>query len=96
MTISEFGRRIAENGSLGFDHGWGNVMLVAGAGVRGGAFYGRWPGIDAAHLSQGDLAVTTDYRNVLSEIIASRFPDRSIAQTFPGLSATSVGITAGS
>ena len=46
VTISEFGRRVAENGSQGFDHGWGNMMLVAGAGVKGGQYYGSWPGLD--------------------------------------------------
>ncbi len=40
VTISEFGRRVQENGSQGFDHGWGNMMLVAGAGVKGGKYYG--------------------------------------------------------
>ena len=95
VTISEFGRRIAENGNQGFDHGWGNMMLVAGAGVRGGAYYGRWPGIDTGHLSQGDLAVTTDYRSVLAEIVTKRFPDRSLAESFPGFSYTAPGIMAG-
>ncbi len=94
VTISEFGRRIAENGNQGFDHGWGNMMLVAGAGVRGGTYYGQWPGIDTGHLSQGDLAVTTDYRNVLGEIVTKRFPDRSLADTFPGFSYTAPGIMA--
>jgi uncharacterized protein (DUF1501 family) len=86
VTISEFGRRVAENGSKGFDHGWGNMMLVAGAGVKGGKYYGNWPGLDAAALAEGDLKVTTDYRNVLGEIVDRRFHDRSIPQLFPGLS----------
>jgi uncharacterized protein (DUF1501 family) len=86
VTISEFGRRVAENGSKGFDHGWGNMMLVAGAGVKGGKYYGNWPTLDAAALAEGDLKVTTDYRNVLGEIVARRFPDRSLPQLFPGLS----------
>lgn len=84
VTISEFGRRVSENGSQGFDHGWGNMMLVAGGGVKGGNYYGRWPGLDAASLSDGDLKVTTDYRNVLGEIVSRRFPDRSLGQLFPG------------
>ena len=74
VTISEFGRRVAENGSQGFDHGWGNMMLVAGAGVKGGQYYGSWPGLDPAALSDGDLKVTTDYRNVLGEIVAAASP----------------------
>ena len=86
VTISEFGRRVAENGSRGFDHGWGNMMLVAGAGVKGGKYYGNWPTLDAAALAEGDLKVTTDYRNVLGEIVTRRFPDRSVSQLFPDIS----------
>ena len=58
VTISEFGRRVAENGSQGFDHGWGNMMLVAGAGVKGGKYYGSWPGLGTESVDrrrpQGD------------------------------------------
>jgi uncharacterized protein (DUF1501 family) len=85
VTISEFGRRVTENGSRGFDHGWGNMMLVAGAGVKGGQYYGNWPTLDSAALAEGDLKVTTDYRNVLGEIVSRRFPDRSLPALFPGL-----------
>ena len=91
MTISEFGRRVAENGSQGFDHGWGNMMLLAGAGVKGGKYYGSWPGLGAAALAEGDLKVTTDYRTVLGEIVSRRFPDRSVSQLFPGLSYSPLG-----
>ena len=94
VTISEFGRRVAENGSQGFDHGWGNMMLVAGAGVKGGQYYGQWPGLDSNALADGDLKVTTDYRNVLGEIVARRFPDRSLPALFPGLSYEPVGFMA--
>jgi len=91
VTISEFGRRVAENGSKGFDHGWGNMMLVAGAGVKGGQYYGNWPTLNAAALAEGDLKVTTDYRNVLGEIVARRFPSRSVAQLFPDISYSPLG-----
>ncbi len=94
VTISEFGRRVAENGSQGFDHGWGNMMLVAGAGVKGGQYYGSWPGLDTNSLSDGDLKVTTDYRNVLGEIVSRRFPDRSVTSLFPGLSYNPLGFMA--
>jgi uncharacterized protein (DUF1501 family) len=92
VTISEFGRRVAENGSRGFDHGWGNMMLVAGAGVKGGHYYGSWTplqtGVDA------DVTVTTDYRNVLGEIVNRRFPDRSVPSLFPGLTYNPLGFMA--
>jgi uncharacterized protein (DUF1501 family) len=94
VTISEFGRRVAENGSQGFDHGWGNMMLVAGAGVKGGQYYGTWPGLSSGTVVDGDLKVTTDYRNVLGEIVSKRFPDRSVPALFPDLAIAPVGIMA--
>ena len=93
VTLTEFGRRVAENGSKGLDHGWGNTMLVAGAGVRGGRVYGRWPGLDAAHLNDGDLAVTTDYRSVLAEVLTTRL-GASAAKVFPGFTPERVGVMA--
>jgi hypothetical protein len=94
VTISEFGRRIEENGNRGLDHGWGNMMLVAGGGVKGGSYYGTWPGLGDGRQVDADLQVTTDYRNVFAEIISRRFPGRSVAQVFPGLSYTPVGLMA--
>jgi uncharacterized protein (DUF1501 family) len=92
VTISEFGRRIKENGNKGLDHGWGNMMLVAGGGVKGGQYYGQWPGLGDGKQVDDDLKVTTDYRNVLGEIVTSRFPDRSIASVFPGLTYSPLGL----
>jgi uncharacterized protein (DUF1501 family) len=94
VTISEFGRRTQENGNRGLDHGWGNMMLLAGGGVKGGRYYGTWPGLGAGAEPDADLAVTTDYRDVLREVVASRFPDRSAAQVFPGLSPSPPGVMA--
>jgi uncharacterized protein (DUF1501 family) len=92
LTISEFGRRVQENGSNGVDHGYGNCMLALGAGVKGGRFHGRWPGLAAGSLVQGDLAVTTDYRSVLSEAVSARFPDVSLPQVFPSFAPSTVGV----
>ena len=89
VTISEFGRRIKENGNRGLDHGWGNMMLVMGAGVKGGRYYGTWPGLGTG--ADDDLEVTTDYRNVFGEIVSRRFPERSLGEVFPGLSYSPVG-----
>ncbi len=85
VTISEFGRRVLENGNRGLDHGWGNVMFVAGAGVVGGKVYytGQWQPLND-HL-ESDLVVTTDYRHVLAEIVAARFPAAPKKTVFPGL-----------
>lgn len=91
-TISEFGRRVAQNGNRGLDHGWGNMMLVMGGGVRGGQYYGRWPGLSDGTLVAGDLQVTTDYRDVLGEVVTKRFPDASLGEVFPGLSYAPLGL----
>lgn len=72
IVMSEFGRRIAENTGLGTDHGHGGAMLLLGGGVHGGRVHARWPGLKEG-VGPGDLAVTTDYRDVLSEILATRF-----------------------
>ncbi|MFT4262865.1 MAG: DUF1501 domain-containing protein [Nocardioides sp.] len=84
VTISEFGRRLSENSANGLDHGWGNMILLFGAGVRGGRYYGTWPTLatPSSALVDDDLQVTTDYRDVLADVIASRFPGRSPSSLF--------------
>src|SRR5208282_1616471 len=70
VTMSEFGRTARENGNRGTDHGHANVMFVMGGPLKGGKVYGRWPGLDQSQLYQGrDLAVTTDFRQVLGEAV---------------------------
>jgi uncharacterized protein (DUF1501 family) len=74
VVMSEFGRRLRSNNSGGTDHGHGNAMLVLGGHVRGGNIYGTWPGLATEQLdNQVDLAITTDYRDVLGEIVQQRF-----------------------
>lgn len=91
VTISEFGRRVEENGNYGVEHGYGNAMLLLGAGVRGGQVHAQWPGLSAASLIEGDLQVTRDYRSVLAEVIRSRFPAASVPAVFPGFTPEPVG-----
>ncbi len=91
VTISEFGRTASENGSHGAEHGYGNCMLLLGGGVKGGQVHGTWPGLRSAEMVDGDLAVNLDYRSVLAEVIAKRFPGVSIPQVFPGFSRETVG-----
>jgi uncharacterized protein (DUF1501 family) len=94
ITISEFGRRVQENASRGTDHGHGNAMLVLGGGVRGGKVYGTWPGLAPAALVSGDLAVTTDYRAVIGEILQKRCGLGSLSGVFPGVTPSSFGLVA--
>ncbi|WP_433617346.1 DUF1501 domain-containing protein [Dactylosporangium sp. CA-139114] len=95
VTLSEFGRRVAENGSRGVDHGSGNAMLLLGGGVRGGKVHGTWPTLAPAALTAGDLAATTDYRTVIGEILQRRCGLGSLADVFPNAAAgTALGVVA--
>ncbi len=85
VTVTEFGRRVQVNSNQGLDHGWGSVMLLAGAGVRGGRFYADFP--DLNDTLDADLTVTTDYRTVLAEVVESRF-GVSRSALFPGFNDT--------
>jgi uncharacterized protein (DUF1501 family) len=88
LTMSEFGRTVAENGNRGTDHGHATAMLVLGGGVRGGRVYGRWPGLDRHQLFEGrDLAVTTDFRSLFSEV-ATHHLGVPAAPIFPGFTPT--------
>jgi uncharacterized protein (DUF1501 family) len=70
VVMSEFGRTVRENGNGGTDHGHGNVMWLLGGPVSGGKVHGIWPGLASNALYESrDLAVTTDFRQVLSEVI---------------------------
>lgn len=92
ITLSEFGRRVKQNGNGGLDHGHGNCMLVLGGGVRGGRVYGDWPGLSADRLDRGDLAGTTDYRTVIAEILGKKMGVANAASVFPGLSGAQLGL----
>jgi uncharacterized protein (DUF1501 family) len=85
VTMSEFGRTARENGDNGTDHGHGDLMFVLGGPVRGGKVYGSWPGLEQEQLYEGrDLAVTTDFRSVLSELLAGHLGTTDLARVFPG------------
>ena len=82
--MSEFGRTAKEDGNGGTDHGHGNVMMVLGGPVRGGKVYGKWPGLGAEALYEGrDLAVTTDFRDVLGELVRGHLAQQPNV-VFPG------------
>jgi len=87
VTMSEFGRTAKENGDRGTDHGHANVMFVMGGPVQGGKVYGKWPGLAREQLNEGrDLALTTDFRDVLSEAVYRHLGNRAIDAVFPNYS----------
>lgn len=92
IVMTEFGRRVAENSTAGADHGSGALMLVAGGGVNGGKVYGRWPSLAPSALVNGDLAIATDYRSVIAEVLTKRLPGTSMSSVFPGFTPTPLGL----
>lgn len=85
LVHTEFGRRVAENGSMGVDHGTGGLAYLMGGAVNGGQVFSSWPGLADADLEMGeDLKITTDLRTVLSEMLNKRLVGADIADVFPG------------
>ncbi|OFW04899.1 MAG: hypothetical protein A3H96_10650 [Acidobacteria bacterium RIFCSPLOWO2_02_FULL_67_36] len=90
LTMSEFGRAVTENGNRGTDHGHANAMMILGGGIRGGKVYGRWPGLAPEQRYEGrDLAVTTDFRSVFSEVVRNHLGLTDTRTVFPGFTAPS-------
>lgn len=92
VAFSEFGRRAAENASGGLDHGHGGTMLVLGGHVKGGRVHGCWPTLGADALDDGDLAITTDARDVLAEIALERFGASALGNVFPSFEPRTCGV----
>jgi uncharacterized protein (DUF1501 family) len=91
VTMTEFGRRLQENANRGTDHGAASGMLIMGGNVKGNKLYGTWPGLAANQTTNGDLAVTTDYRQVLAEIIVTRHGEKNLATVFPTITYKPIG-----
>jgi uncharacterized protein (DUF1501 family) len=90
VTMTEFGRAIRQNGSGGTDHGHASCLFVAGGPVKGGKVYGKWPGLAPEQLYQNrDLALTTDFRTLFSEILVGHMAAKNVTQIFPGFRQTS-------
>jgi uncharacterized protein (DUF1501 family) len=84
VTMSEFGRMARQNGNGGTDHGHAGAMFVIGGSVRGHRVHGRWPGLAREQLYEGrDLALTTDFRTVLSEIVVGHLGAPNAGAIFP-------------
>jgi uncharacterized protein (DUF1501 family) len=93
VTMSEFGRTAHENGNRGTDHGHANSMFVMGGGVKGGKVYGKWPGLEREQLYEGrDLALTSDFRDVLGELVSRHMGNPSLAGVFPGYNPRFLGL----
>ncbi len=85
VTMSEFGRTAKENGNRGTDHGHANVMFVMGGAIQGGKVYGDWPGLAEEQLYESrDLALTTDFRDVLGELVSKHLGNSNLKAVFPG------------
>lgn len=93
VALSEFGRRASENGSFGTDHGRGNVMILMGGHVNGGQVFRIWPGLALPNLVSGDLDITIDYRDILSEILVDRMACTNLGTVFPGWTMTNRAVT---
>ncbi len=93
VVMSEFGRRLRANTSGGTDHGYGNAMMVLGAGVKGGQMLGDWPGLANDALDdRADLAITTDYRHVLAAVMQQHMRADDINALFPAFTPEPMGI----
>jgi uncharacterized protein (DUF1501 family) len=92
VVMSEFGRRLKSNDSGGTDHGHGNAMMMLGANVKGGKMYGKWPSLANDDLDEGaDLAITTDYRTVLAEVMSKHMGFADTEKLFPKFKAEGLG-----
>ena len=88
ITMTEFGRAMRQNGSGGTDHGHASCLFLAGGPVKGGKVYGRWPGLAPEQLHEGrDLALTTDFRDVFSEVLVKHMKLNDIGPIFPSFTA---------
>jgi uncharacterized protein (DUF1501 family) len=83
--MSEFGRTARQNGNGGTDHGHASTMFVIGGQVQGHKVHGRWPGLEPEQLNEGrDLALTTDFRSVFSEVVGKHLGATEFERIFPG------------
>jgi uncharacterized protein (DUF1501 family) len=95
VVISEFGRNVRENGSLGTDHGRGSCMFVMGPGIAGGrVLTNGWVPLARENLEAGqDLRVTIAHRDVLAEIVSRRLGNSNLGVIFPSYVPTVRGVT---
>jgi uncharacterized protein (DUF1501 family) len=92
VTMSEFGRRVSQNGNSGTDHGHGGLMLLLGGGLDGGKVHGKWPGLAEKALDNGDLAGANDYRDVCAEVLERGFGVTDAKKIFPDHTYKRIGV----
>lgn len=94
VALSEFGRNVRENLSLGTDHGRASAMFVMGKAVAGGrVLTNDWPGLARENLESGqDLKVTLDHRDILAEVVARRLGNQQLDVVFPDYRPTFRGV----
>lgn len=95
VVMSEFGRRVQENGAGGTDHGHGGVMFVMSEGLQGPPVLAEWPSLNPNFLADGDLDITMDYRDVLGDILLNRTPLMDLSAVFPQHAYSSAGLLRG-
>lgn len=95
VGMTEFGRRVAQNGNAGADHGHGSTVLLLGGGLAGGTIHGRWPGLAPQVLVQGDVPGANDFRDVLGELVVRRLGlgPAALGTVFPGHAYHPLGVT---
>jgi uncharacterized protein (DUF1501 family) len=93
VAMTEFGRTADQNAAGGTDHGFGSTMIALGAGVRGGKVHGAHPGLSGSQLSGGALAIATDYRDALAELVTHRLGNAAhLSTVFPGYTPKPLGV----
>lgn len=94
VTVTEFGRRVEQNAQEGLDHGWASAMFVINGAGKAGSIHAKWPGVEENDLVDGDLKVTTDYRDVLAEVLTKRagVSASAISNILPGFKPQALGI----
>lgn len=93
MTMTEFGRTVKQNGTRGTDHGRGSCNFILGNDVMGGMIHGKVDPLEVENLEDGrDLAVTTDFRAVFSEVADRHLNINNDQLLFPDWSGKKIGV----
>ena len=94
IVMTEFGRRLYENGSAGTDHGRGFAFFALGEQINGGAIHGEWPGLkeEPSLPGPGGMEVRFDYRSVLAEVLSHATTGAQASKVFPDFAPQKIGI----